>query len=615
MIYQVLARKWRPKFFSEVIGQDYVISALENSLILGRIHHAYLFSGTSGIGKTTIARLLAKGLNCETSITATPCGQCTNCQQITQGNFVDLIEIDAASRAKVEEMRELLDNIQYAPVVGRYKIYLIDEVHMLSRHSFNALLKTLEEPPVHVKFLLATTDPQKLPITILSRCLQFHLKILDVDHIFSQLVKICNAEQISAEPRALKLISRASDGSMRDALSMVDQAILLGNGKITVNIVNFMLQRLDDDEPLALIEALFEANGKKVIHLLNQVAIKRAIDWESILIEMLCLLHHIAMVQLLADKYCDHDKEINTVQRLQRLANTMSTEDVQLYYQILLSGRQEISLAPNKKMGVEMTLLRALTLNQSHHFDKNQADLLSPSRSPALPIASNLAVIDSKNSSDVSNLENIDTNNPVLPENTNQILQALNKLVCHKNEKKDDNLYKENQSKSSFLANCPALDLKKNNLVENFQIKNPQLAVIIDEEVRLKDIWAAEIAKLSLPPLVRKLALNSWREQEQGDVIHLHLRSNQRHLNTTESKKILADAISQFIGKAIEISIVEDDNLRFKTPIEWRKIIYEEKLAHARQSINNDKYLQILCRSFNYSIDEESILPICRPKS
>ncbi|WWP01225.1 MAG: DNA polymerase III subunit gamma/tau [Candidatus Dasytiphilus stammeri] len=614
MIYQVLARKWRPQFFSEVIGQDYVITALENSLILGRIHHAYLFSGTRGIGKTTIARLLAKGLNCETSITATPCGQCPNCQQITQGNFIDLIEIDAASRAKVEEMRELLDNIQYAPAVGRYKIYLIDEVHMLSRHSFNALLKTLEEPPVHVKFLLATTDPQKLPRTILSRCLQFHLKILEVDQILSQVVRICNAEQIMAEPRALKLISRAADGSMREALSMVDQAIILGNGKIPVNIVNFMLQRLDDDEPLALIEALFEANGKKVIHLLNQVAIKRAIDWESILIEMLCLLHHIAMVQLLADNYCDHDKEKHTVQRIQTLANTMSTEDVQLYYQILLSGRQEMSLAPNKKIGVEMTLLRALTLNQPHNIEKNptiNTYLLSTRRKPALPLTSNFTVRDRKKHPSEVHLENIEANKPILPENTNQILQALNKLVDRtKTEKKDD--YQENQIKSRLLAKCQPLDLKETNLLklENFKVKNPELAVRIDEEVRLKDIWAAELAQISLPPLVRQLALNSWREQEQGGMIQLHLRSHQRQLNTSESTKILAHAMSQFIGKAIEISIVEDDNLRFRTPLEWRKIIYEEKLAHARQSINNDKYLQILCRIFNSSIDEESIFPI-----
>ncbi|WWP00729.1 MAG: DNA polymerase III subunit gamma/tau [Candidatus Dasytiphilus stammeri] len=598
MIYHVLARKWRPKFFSEVIGQDYVISALENSLRLGRIHHAYLFSGTRGIGKTTIARLLAKGLNCETSITATPCGQCTNCQQITQGNFVDLIEIDAASRAKVEEMRELLENIQYAPAVGRYKIYLIDEMHMLSRHSFNALLKTLEEPPVHVKFLLATTDPQKLPITILSRCLQFHLKILEVDQILSQVIRICNTEQIMAEPRALKLISRAADGSMRDALSLVDQAIILGNGKISVNIVNFMLQRLDDDEPLALIEALFEANGKKVIHLLNQVAIKRAIDWESILIEMLCLLHHIAMVQLLADNYVDHDKERNTVQRIKTLANTMSTEDVQLYYQILLSGRQEISLAPNKKMGVEMTLLRALTLNQPHNIDKKPT-IISPNRELALPITSKLMIRDSKkNSSEVSNLDKIEANKPVLQENTNQILQALNKLVGRKKtEKQDDDLCIDHQSKSRFLGNRPSLDLKENPLLTN-------------EEVRLNDIWDADIAQLSIPPLVRQLALNSWREQEQGGVIRLHLRSHQHHLNTSESQKILADAMSQFLGKTIEIRIIEDDNLRFRTPLEWRKIIYEEKLAHARQSINNDKYLKILCRSLNSSIDEESILPI-----
>ncbi|WP_016603172.1 DNA polymerase III subunit gamma/tau, partial [Yersinia pestis] len=246
MSYQVLARKWRPQTFADVVGQEHVLTALANGLSLGRIHHAYLFSGTRGVGKTSIARLLAKGLNCETGITATPCGTCANCQEIEQGRFVDLIEIDAASRTKVEDTRELLDNVQYAPARGRFKVYLIDEVHMLSRHSFNALLKTLEEPPAHVKFLLATTDPQKLPVTILSRCLQFHLKALDVEQIRAQLEKVLLAEQITSDARALQLLARAADGSMRDALSLTDQAVSMGQGQVTTVTVSQMLGTLDD---------------------------------------------------------------------------------------------------------------------------------------------------------------------------------------------------------------------------------------------------------------------------------------------------------------------------------------------------------------------------------
>ena len=261
MSYQVLARKWRPQTFADVVGQEHVLTALANGLSLGRIHHAYLFSGTRGVGKTSIARLLAKGLNCETGITATPCGTCANCQEIEQGRFVDLIEIDAASRTKVEDTRELLDNVQYAPARGRFKVYLIDEVHMLSRHSFNALLKTLEEPPAHVKFLLATTDPQKLPVTILSRCLQFHLKALDVEQIRAQLEKVLLAEQITSDARALQLLARAADGSMRDALSLTDQAVSMGQGQVTTATVSQMLGTLDDEQPLAIIEALVSADG------------------------------------------------------------------------------------------------------------------------------------------------------------------------------------------------------------------------------------------------------------------------------------------------------------------------------------------------------------------
>ncbi|QQA77271.1 DNA polymerase III subunit gamma/tau [Pectobacterium parmentieri] len=362
MSYQVLARKWRPQTFTQVVGQEHVLTALANGLSLGRIHHAYLFSGTRGVGKTTIARLLAKGLNCEQGVTATPCGQCDNCREIEQGRFVDLIEIDAASRTKVEDTRDLLDNVQYAPARGRFKVYLIDEVHMLSRHSFNALLKTLEEPPPHVKFLLATTDPQKLPVTILSRCLQFHLKALDVEQIRAHLEQVLQAENLVSEPRALQLLARAADGSLRDALSLTDQAIAMGQGQVTTASVSQMLGTLDDEQPLALIEALAKGDGAQVMSLLDQVA-ARGVDWESLLVETQTLLHRIAMVQLLPAALGDDYAAVEA--RMRELARALPPADVQLYYQTILIGRKELPFAPDRRMGVEMTLLRALAFHPS----------------------------------------------------------------------------------------------------------------------------------------------------------------------------------------------------------------------------------------------------------
>ncbi|HEM7134183.1 TPA: DNA polymerase III subunit gamma/tau, partial [Providencia rettgeri] len=346
MSYQVLARKWRPQKFSDVVGQQHVLTALANGLTHQRLHHAYLFSGTRGVGKTTIARLFAKGLNCETGITASPCGQCANCLEIEQGRFVDLIEIDAASRTKVEDTRELLDNVQYAPARGRFKVYLIDEVHMLSRHSFNALLKTLEEPPEHVKFLLATTDPQKLPVTILSRCLQFHLKALDVTQISEQLELILNAENIEHDQRARQLIARAADGSLRDALSLTDQAIAMGQGKVTADIVSQMLGTLDDEQPLAIIEALVRADSMAVMEQVEQAA-SRGADWENLLVEILSQLHRIAMIQLLpAEQETDPS---STEGRLRQVARVISPADLQLFYQTLLVGRKELPYAPERR--------------------------------------------------------------------------------------------------------------------------------------------------------------------------------------------------------------------------------------------------------------------------
>ncbi len=382
MSYQVLARKWRPQTFADVVGQEHVLTALANSLSLGRIHHAWLFSGTRGVGKTSIARLLAKGLNCETGITATPCGVCDNCREIEQGRFVDLIEIDAASRTKVEDTRDLLDNVQYAPARGRFKVYLIDEVHMLSRHSFNALLKTLEEPPAHVKFLLATTDPQKLPVTILSRCLQFHLKALDVTQIRDRLEYILNEELVAHEPRALQLLARAADGSLRDALSLTDQAIASGEGKLTTQAVSTMLGTLDDDQALSLIEAVVEANGERVMELVNASA-SRGVEWEALLVEMLSLLHRIAMVQLSPAALGPDMAAIE--QRIRELARTIPPTDVQLYYQTLLIGRKELPFAPDRRMGVEMTLLRALAFHP--RMPLPEPEVQPQSFAPAAPTA------------------------------------------------------------------------------------------------------------------------------------------------------------------------------------------------------------------------------------
>ena len=356
MSYQVLARKWRPKTFADVVGQEHIITALANGLKDNRLHHAYLFSGTRGVGKTSIARLFAKGLNCVHGVTSTPCGECENCKAIEQGNFIDLIEIDAASRTKVEDTRELLDNVQYKPVVGRFKVYLIDEVHMLSRHSFNALLKTLEEPPEYVKFLLATTDPQKLPVTILSRCLQFHLKALDETQISQHLAHILTQENIPFEDPALVKLAKAAQGSIRDSLSLTDQAIAMGDRQVTNSVVSNMLGLLDDNYSVDILYALHQGNGELLMRTLQRVA-DAAGDWDKLLGECAEKLHQIALMQLLPQKSSDDNEHFSF------LAKHISPEDVQFFYQVIVSGRKDLSNAPNRRIGTEMTLLRALAFH------------------------------------------------------------------------------------------------------------------------------------------------------------------------------------------------------------------------------------------------------------
>ncbi|MCS0370550.1 DNA polymerase III subunit gamma/tau [Vibrio diabolicus] len=367
MSYLALARKWRPNQFDQVVGQKHVLTALENALAQNRLHHAYLFSGTRGVGKTSIGRLFAKGLNCETGITATPCGKCDTCREIDEGRFVDLLEIDAASRTKVEDTRELLDNVQYKPARGRFKVYLIDEVHMLSRHSFNALLKTLEEPPEYVKFLLATTDPQKLPVTILSRCLQFHLKPISVDDIHQQLDYILGQEQVSAEPKALGMISHAADGSMRDALSLTDQAIALGNGAVQTDIVSHMLGTIDTDQAIHLLESISSKQPQQAMDKIQQLA-ANGVEWDGLLQQVATQLHRIAMYQALPASL---DRAQPDAEKIELLSKALSPQDVQLYYQIALKGREDLTLSPNGRVGLEMIVLRMMAFRPSNNSGAN----------------------------------------------------------------------------------------------------------------------------------------------------------------------------------------------------------------------------------------------------
>ncbi|ELL4593759.1 DNA polymerase III subunit gamma/tau [Salmonella enterica] len=642
MSYQVLARKWRPQTFADVVGQEHVLTALANGLSLGRIHHAYLFSGTRGVGKTSIARLLAKGLNCETGITATPCGVCDNCREIEQGRFVDLIEIDAASRTKVEDTRDLLDNVQYAPARGRFKVYLIDEVHMLSRHSFNALLKTLEEPPAHVKFLLATTDPQKLPVTILSRCLQFHLKALDVEQIRHQLEHILNEEHIAHEPRALQLLSRAADGSLRDALSLTDQAIASGDGQVSTQAVSAMLGTLDDDQALSLVEAVVDANGERVMSLINEAA-ARGIEWEALLVEMLSLLHRIAMVQLSPAALGSDMAAIE--QRMRELARTVPPGDLQLYYQTLLIGRKELPWAPDRRMGVEMTLLRALAFHPRMPLPEPE----TPRQSFA-PVAPTAVMTPSQVQQQSAPAPQ--TSPAPLPASTSQVLAARNQLQraqgVTKTKKSEPAAASRarpvNNSALERLASVServqarpapsALEtapVKKEAyrwkattpVVQTKEVvatpkalkkaleheKTPELAAKLAAEAIERDPWAAQVSQLSLPKLVEQVALNAWKEQN-GNAVCLHLRSTQRHLNSSGAQQKLAQALSDLTGTTVELTIVEDDNPAVRTPLEWRQAIYEEKLAQARESIIADNNIQTLRRFFDAELDEESIRPI-----
>ncbi|MGY4725234.1 DNA polymerase III subunit gamma/tau [Burkholderia pyrrocinia] len=377
MTYQVLARKWRPKDFASLVGQEHVVRALTHALDGGRLHHAYLFTGTRGVGKTTLSRIFAKALNCETGVTSQPCGVCRACREIDEGRFVDYVEMDAASNRGVDEMAALLERAVYAPVDARFKVYMIDEVHMLTNHAFNAMLKTLEEPPPHVKFILATTDPQKIPVTVLSRCLQFNLKQMPAGHIVSHLERILGEEQITFEPQALRLLARAAQGSMRDALSLTDQAIAYSANEVTESAVSGMLGALDQTYMVRLLDALAAGGGPEILAIADEMSL-RSLSFSTALQDLASLLHRIAWAQFAPGSVLDEWPEASD---LRRFAETLSPEQVQLFYQIATVGRAELGLAPDEYAGFTMTLLRMLA------FEPAVAAGSAPGGQPSVPRA------------------------------------------------------------------------------------------------------------------------------------------------------------------------------------------------------------------------------------
>ncbi|NHQ86287.1 DNA polymerase III subunit gamma/tau [Iodobacter sp. HSC-16F04] len=380
MAYQVLARKWRPKSFAQLVGQEHVIKALANAFANDRLHHAYLLTGTRGVGKTTIARIMAKALNCETGVTATPCGVCPACTQIDAGRFVDLLEIDAASNTGIDNIREVLDNAQYSPTAGRFKVYIIDEVHMLSKSAFNAMLKTLEEPPAHVKFILATTDPQKVPITVLSRCLQFSLRQMTPQQVSGHLTQVLQAEEINFEQSALNILGHAANGSMRDALSLLDQAIAYGGGDVGELAVRAMLGAVDQSYLFDILQALIAGDGNAVLATADAIA-GRGLSYESALHELAHLLHQVAVAQAVPKALAD---DLPQREQIAGLAQAMSPEDTQLYYQIALHGRRDLPLAPDEYAGFSMTLLRMLAFSPA---EASQINLPSQAASPVATAA------------------------------------------------------------------------------------------------------------------------------------------------------------------------------------------------------------------------------------
>jgi DNA polymerase-3 subunit gamma/tau len=549
MSYQVLARKWRPKSFRQLVGQEHIIQALVNGLDQNRVHHAFLFTGTRGVGKTTIARILAKCLNCEKGVSSTPCGECASCIDIDDGRFVDVLEINAADRTGVDETRDLLDSMQYTPSRGRYKVYIIDEVHMLSKNSFNALLKTLEEPPPHVKFVLATTDPESIPVTILSRCLQFNLRRLLPAQIQQYLAEIVQSEGIEAEPEALVLLSRAADGSMRDGLSLLDQAVAFSGGKLTADQVSQMLGIVSHGHISAMITALADGDAATLLSIVAElVAQSREVD--NVLASLAETLHRICLVQCVPGY---KDAERTDWESVVELASRLAPEDAQLYYQIAIKGREELGIAPDPRTGLEMTLLRMLAFRppgdagepsggrQSGPTVKKPGKSGHPGRSQAQPAST--------------------------PHGTSTQPSTVGAL--------------QGQNASA-----------------------PKLALADDLD------WLALAGSLKLSGPVRELARNVHLRSRSDDRWDFAIAASLRHLGSATCVDRLSQALSDQLGHAVMVRLIDDEGADLHTQAKLDEQQLNIRMTDAERAINEDPVIKSLKERFGARIIENSIQPL-----
>ena len=654
MSYQVLARKWRPRSFQELVGQSHVLQALVNALDQDRLHHAYLFTGTRGVGKTTIARIFAKCLNCEQGVSSTPCGQCPACKEIDEGRFVDLIEVDAASRTRVEDTRELLDNVQYAPTRGRYKVYLIDEVHMLSSHSFNALLKTLEEPPPHVKFLLATTDPQKLPVTILSRCLQFSLKNMTPERIVGHLEHILKQEQIPCEPPALWQLARSADGSMRDALSLTDQAIAFGNGRIREVEVGAMLGTIDQGQVLKMVTALASGNAAHILRTVSALA-EYSPDYLAVLDDMLCLLHRVAIAQAVPDAV---DNSQGDREQVVALAGAMTAEDVQLYYQIGLVGKKDLPLAPDPRGGFEMALLRMLAFRPDG----------APAASQPLDISGDDPVNDDVAQSsaqgpvsDYSHAEQLPPSPEVVDQEVPPVADAFEppviadtvsppltgdlqnvSAVTGQQESPapvSDTISTGDDNSAPVMADIPPPDYDQPP--DNEPVFDPAPPAFTDQHDNADEPKKPEATELTvrsnvaMPAKADRLSIEqmdpkSWiriyrqlplggvtgtigshcefiaREQEQ---VRLRLDEQRSTLYNDTHRQRLEKVLSDYFEQTVKLSI-DTGPVVHETPARWRERKIAQRLDQARASITADGRVQMLVDIFSAMVLEDTIAPV-----
>ncbi len=640
MSYQVLARKWRPRTFREMVGQEHVLQALINALDHNRLHHAYLFTGTRGVGKTTIARILAKCLNCETGVSSQPCGTCGACTEIGEGRFVDLIEVDAASRTKVEDTRELLENVQYAPTRGRYKVYLIDEVHMLSSHSFNALLKTLEEPPPHIKFLLATTDPQKLPVTILSRCLQFNLKNMAPERIVQHLQYVLEQEMVPFEESALWQLGRAADGSMRDALSLADQAIAFGGGKVAESEVRTMLGTIDQALVYDILEALAELDGKRILATVARLS-EHAPDYSAALAELLTILHRVAIAQALPEAV---DNSFGDRHQVLDLAQRVAAEDIQLFYQTALLGRRDLPLAPDPRGGFEMVLLRMLAFKP-----QGVADI--PSRPlPGAATGGQDAQPRSQESRTV-----LQKPQPPVQESQSEPKASNPQLqVSDPQFQASDPQFLETEpqlrvSESQLQASEPQLQELKPRPTAATQLhvaagapeaaERPQTAIKGAEPATLSqpgsgreqksgnggvtvmsarpvvleqsgpESWLDIYRGLRLGGILQSTVANCLLVGRQGRELHFILDENNSTLYDDSHQQRMADILSDYFGEPVQVRI-QLGQVSGETPSAWVARLKRERQAQALNAMRKDANVQELIGCFEATLREDTVEPV-----